>query len=163
MSKATGPTYFDAILTPNRSLSPRAVAITSLAVGAVSLAGGIYFLSVGALPVVGFFGLDALAIWIALNANLRRAKIKTRVTITADDVRLRHEAPGAPNKVASFPTAFARIHLDQPLTHRSMLRLEYGAKGFVIGKFLTLDERKSLAEALKRALAKARMERHSIT
>jgi uncharacterized membrane protein len=42
----------------------------------------------------------------------------------------------------------------------SWLRIEHGRTAFVIGRFLTPKERKSLAEGLRTALQRARCERH---
>ena len=51
--------YMDAVLRPNQSLSQRGFAIVMAVVGGVSFLTGIAFISMGAIPVIGFFGLDA--------------------------------------------------------------------------------------------------------
>ena len=65
-------------------------------------------------------------------------------------------------KEAEVPTAFARVELDEPLAWNSWLRIEHGQRAYVIGRFLTPKERKSLAEALRSALLRARSERVSV-
>ncbi|HBF90935.1 MAG TPA: DUF2244 domain-containing protein, partial [Hyphomonas atlantica] len=52
--------YMDAVLRPNQSLSERGFAIVMAIVGVVSFATGMMFMALGAVPVIGFFGLDAL-------------------------------------------------------------------------------------------------------
>lgn len=154
--------YMDAVLTPNRSLSPRAFTLMMTGFGAISFVCGLAFLSMGALPVVGFFGLDALLLYLAFRWTFRKQAETTRVTVTASALRLRHRKSNGDMNDVSVPTAFARITLDEPLTPHSWLRIEYGQKAYVIGRFLTPPERKSLADALKSAIGDARCERYSV-
>ncbi len=151
--------YMDAVLTPNRSLSPRAFTGVMIAVAGLSFLGGIVFFSIGAIPVVGFFGLDALAIWLALRWHIRKSSEETQVRITAETLSLTHRMANGREKSATIPSAFARVELDTPVTPTSCLRIEHGRTAYVIGRFLTPKERQSLAKALRAALARARSER----
>ena len=65
------PTIFSAIITPNRSLSARGFLIFMLMLGGISFATGMVFLSPGAWPVFGFFGLDVLLVYWAFRLNYR--------------------------------------------------------------------------------------------
>lgn len=152
--------YMDAILRPNRSLSQRGFTIVMLIVGVTSFLTGMAFLSLGALPVVGFFGLDALAFWFAFRWNFRKQSEETRITITGTEIRLHHLKADGSEKTATLPSTFSRVELDEPLTAHSWLRIEHGRTAYVIGRFLTLPERKSLAEAIRAALMAARKERY---
>ncbi len=152
--------YMDAVLTPNRSLSRRGLTVVMTVVGVVSFISGMAFLSMGALPVVGFFGLDALAIWLAFRWSLNQQSEETRVTVTAETLKLHHRTAKGAIKEAELPSAFARVELNEPLTPDSWLRIEHGQKAFIIGRFLTLPERKAFAGALRLALLAARAERH---
>jgi uncharacterized membrane protein len=152
--------YFDAVLTPNRSLSPRGFAVLITVVGVVSFACGVAFLSMGAFPVVGFFGLDALAVYIAFRASFRQQREQTRVIVTAKTMQLRHRAADGSEKSVDLPSAFTRVELDEPLSPTSWLRIEHGRTAYVIGRFLTCPERKSLSIAIRTALQEARAERH---
>lgn len=151
--------YMDALLEPNRSLSPKAFGLVMTIVVMASFGGGIVYATMGAWPVIGFFGLDALAIWLCFRWSFRQQRQSTRVQITAEQVRLHHISPDGKQKEAEIPTAFARVELDEPLNWNSWLRIEHGKRAFVIGRFLTPDERKTLADALRSALIKARSER----
>ena len=153
--------YFDATLTPNTALSPRAFLIVMCLVGAMSFVGGMMFLSIGAFPVLGWFGLDALAIWFAFRMNFRNLKEQTQVHVTAENIRLTHGRPGRDPREATLPTAFTRISLDYPDRRPSELKLAHGQTAYVIGRFLTPRERKSLYRALETAVAKARAERYA--
>lgn len=129
-------------------------------VGLFSFAAGILYLTIGAWPVFGFFGLDALAIWIAFRMSFRAQDQETRVRVDGDHLHLSHSQKGRPDKSATLPTAFVRVELDEPATHTSWLRIEHGRRVFVIGRFLTPEERSSFAKALRAALSQARKERY---
>jgi uncharacterized membrane protein len=152
--------YMDAILRPNQSLSQRGFAIVMAVVGGVSFLTGIAFISMGAVPVIGFFGLDALAFYFAFRMSFRKQREETRIIVTANELRLTHKLADGKEKSASIPSAFARVELDEPMTANSWLRVEYGKTAYVIGRFLTLPERKSLAAAIRAALRDAKSERY---
>ncbi len=152
--------YLDAVLTPNDSLSPRAFALFMALVAGVSFMSGMAFLSLGAWPVFGFFGLDVLLIWLAFRWHRGRVQERTRIVITADEITLNHRDQKGGERSARLPSAFARVMLDEPVGPHSLLRIEHGRSGFVIGRFLTPKERSGLASALRGALIAARQERY---
>lgn len=160
MSEPPSTVYFDATLTPNVALSPRAFLIIMSLVGGMSFLGGIMFLSMGAFPVLGWFGLDALAIWFAFRKNFQNLKEETTVRVTAETIRLTHARPGQDRKEVHLPTAFTRLSLAYPERRPSELRLAHGQTAYVIGRFLSPRERKSLHAAIESAIAKARAERY---
>lgn len=160
MTVAAPTIYMDAVLTPNRSLSAPAFNVVMIIVAVASVLCGLMFLSMGAWPVLGYFGLDALALWFAFRWVRRKAAEETRVTITADTVRMHHRDGKGRERTAEVPAAFARVELDEPVRPTSWLRIEHGRTAYVIGRFLTPKERKSLAEGLRGALQRAKAERH---
>ncbi|MEL7033122.1 MAG: DUF2244 domain-containing protein [Pseudomonadota bacterium] len=160
MTAETETIYFDATLTPNRSLSPRAFTLVMAVVVAMSFIAGLAFVSLGAFPVIGFFGLDALVIWLAFQWSFRSLKQETRVRVTAEKIRLLHTRPGQKPREASLPTAFTRVQLEHPTRRPSELKLAHAGKAWVIGRFLTPGERKSLKDALESAIRRARNERY---
>lgn len=161
MTQPAATVYFDATLTPNTALSPRAFLIVMGLVALMSFAGGMMFLSMGAFPVLGWFGLDALAIWFAFRKNFQNLKQATHITVTAEEIALSHTRPGSEPREVSLPTAFTRISLEYPERKPSELRLAHARTTYVIGRFLTPNERKSLHDALKSAASKARSERYA--
>lgn len=152
--------YMDAVLTPNRSLSRQGFLIAMSAIAVTFFMTGLMFWSMGALPILGFMGLDVLAIWLAFRISFRRQREETRVTVTARAIRLHHRDAKGREKQAEVPSAFARIELDEPAGPTSWLRIEHGKTAWVIGRFLTPPERISLAKALRQALLAAKSERH---
>ncbi len=161
MTEDSQTIYLDAELRPNASLSPHAFLIVMSLVGLLSFAAGLLYFTVGAWPVFGFFGLDACAIWYAFRLSFQRQKQVTYVRVDETHVRLWHMQTGQADKRADLPTAFVRVELETPATHNSFLRLEYGAKAFVIGRFLTPEQREEFAERLRTAIYKARAARYA--
>ena len=152
--------YMDAVLRPNQSLSERGFAIVMAIVGVVSFATGMMFMALGAVPVIGFFGLDALIFYFLFRASFRKQREETRIIVTASELQLTHTPNKGGEKRVTLPSAFARVELDEPLTTSSWLRIEYGKKAYIIGRFLTLSERKSLANGIRAALLASKRERH---
>ncbi len=161
MQPTTEIIYMDAVLTPNRSLSPKAFTLVMAIIAGVSFVAGLAFVSMGAFPVIGFFGLDALIIWLAFRYSFRALKQETRVRVTAETIELIHKEPGREARQARLPTAFARVKLDFPERKPSELQLAHGSQAWVIGRFLTPGERKSLKRALEDAIRQARDERYT--
>ena len=161
MSDPVETIYFDATLTPNRSLSPRAFTLVMAIIVGVSFVAGMAFVSMGAFPIIGFFGLDALIIWLAFQWSFRSLKQETRVRVTAEQIDLLHTKPGKKPREARLPTAFTRVDLEFPDRRPSELKLSHAGKAWVIGRFLTPAERKSLKDALETAIWRARNERYT--
>ena len=72
---STADLYMDAVITPNRSLSPRGFALMIGALALLNLLIAILFLSMGAAPVPVFLGLDVLAVFIAFQISFRLSLI----------------------------------------------------------------------------------------
>ena len=72
------PELFSALLTPHRSLNRTGFLVLMTFIGAVSFIAGMAFLLMGAWPVLGFFGLDVLAIYWAFRINFRSARAPQR-------------------------------------------------------------------------------------
>jgi len=154
--------YLEAELRPNASLSRYAFTIIMCLVGVFSFAAGILYFLVGAWPVLGFFGLDALAIWYAFRLSFRAQEQVTYVRVDESHVRLWHMQRGREDKKADIPTAFVRVALDEPVNHNSFLTLQYGQTAWVIGRFLPPKKRKVFARQLRAAIANARNHNYAI-
>jgi uncharacterized membrane protein len=156
MQHADETIYFDAVLTPNRSLSTRGLMTVMLAFGAISFLCGLAFWRFGALPVAGFFGLDVLLLWLFLRHAMRRGAEETQVTITREQIRLVHRRPGKPERVAELPAGFARIEPEAvPGRATGGVRIAHGHRAFVIGRYLTLRECEAFIRAARAGLSRA--------
>ena len=109
MTEPAETIYLDALLTPNRSLSERGFAIGMAIVAVVFFLTGLMFWSMGAAPILGFFGLDMLAVWLAFRLSFRKLREQTHITVTARQIRMRHLDAKGREKIAEVPTAFARV------------------------------------------------------
>src|SRR5690606_18540618 len=95
-TKIQAKPLFVATLTPHRSLSPVGKRIVVGLIAALALVPGFIFYIAGAWPVVGFMGLDVLAIWIALTVSMRAGKVREVVSVWPGALELRKiDAKGA--------------------------------------------------------------------
>jgi uncharacterized membrane protein len=153
----TEPTLFSALLVPHRSLSRKAFTVLMAVVSVVSFAAGMVFLMMGAWPVLGFFALDALAIYWAFRINFRDAKASEEICITASELRVRRINHRGDATEWVFNPLWVR--LDQE-THEEFgienLYLVSRGHSYAIARFLGPDEKSSFAKALTSALQTAK-------
>lgn len=147
------PELFSALLTPHRSLSRTGFLILMGFVGTVSFIAGIAFLLMGAWPVLGFFGLDALAIWWAFRVNFRTARAREEITVTPSELRVRRTSHRG--HVVEWVLNPLWVRLDQtsdPEFGIERLYLVSRGRRVSIGSFLGPEEKASFAKALMDAL-----------
>jgi uncharacterized membrane protein len=148
---------FSALLTPHRSLNRTGFLVLMSVVCAVSFVGGIASALMGAWPILGFFGLDALAIYWAFKVNFRRARAYEEISITVSELRLRRVSHRGHVLEWSFNPRWVR--LDQ-VAHEEFgienLYLVSGGRSVAIGGFLGPNEKASFAKALLAALQAAK-------
>jgi uncharacterized membrane protein len=151
------PELFSALLTPHRSLNSTGFLALMAFLSAVSFAAGLAFLLMGAWPVLGFFGLDVLAIYWAFRINFRHAKATEEIWVTPSELRVRRVSHRG--RVVEFVLNPLWVQLDQK-THAEfgIEKLYLVSKGHrvSIGSFLGPDEKASFARALLAALQAAR-------
>jgi uncharacterized membrane protein len=123
----------------------------------VSFAAGLAFLLMGAWPVLGFFGLDVLAIYWAFRINFRNARAIEEISVTPSELRVRRVSHRG--HVVEFVLNPLWVRLDQK-THAEFgiekLYLVSKGRHISIARFLGPDEKASFAKALMAALAAAR-------
>ena len=151
------PELFSALLTPHRSLNRTGFLVVMACVSLVSFAAGLAFLLMGAWPVLGFFGLDALAIYWAFRINFRRAKASEEILVTPSELRLRRISHRG--HMMEFVLNPLWVRLDrQAHAEFGIEKLYLVSKGrrIAIASFLSPDEKASFANALTAALQAAR-------
>ncbi|MBI4725074.1 MAG: DUF2244 domain-containing protein, partial [Rhodomicrobium sp.] len=104
---------FTATLLPHRSLSRKGFAVLMFAIGAVSFASGIAFVVMGAWPVTGFFGLDAVLIYIAFRLNYRAAALSEKVDLAGSELRVTRLHPSGKAESWSFNPYWVRFEHTQ--------------------------------------------------
>lgn len=144
---------FSAVLTPHRSLSPRGFVILMSFVAGVSFTAGLAFYLLGAWPVVGFFGLDVLAIWWAFRASYRAAREYETVEIDDDALVVRRYDRTGAMREWSFQRYWLRVELQEDDDMIGPLHLASHGRRLAIGGFLSGEERRDFAQALRAALA----------
>lgn len=146
-------------LYPHRSLSRRGFAILMGCIALVSFLAGLGFLMMGAWPVFGFFGLDVLLIWWALERNFRDGKARETITFNDSEVILARHKPGQPDATESFVRQWTRVELENDVERDLIGRLFLVSRGIKteVGSFLSPDDRKSLSSALNGLLVSPRI------
>lgn len=147
---------FDALLRPNRSLGPRGFLILMSVLGGLSFAAGIAFMAVGAWPVLGFFGLDILAVYIAFRLNYRAGRGYEAVRLTEGQLSLLRVDWRGQSRRLEFQPYWLRVEIDEPVTPGSQIALASHGRRTIIGSFLSPAERADFAAALRAALAELR-------
>jgi uncharacterized membrane protein len=148
---------FEAVITPHRSLGQTGFLVLMIAVGVVSFIAGMVFLAMGAWPVFGFFGLDALLLYWAFRINYRRAAAYEIVTVTPIELRVRKVTHRG--LVREWVLNPLWVTLDK-ISHEEYgierLFLVSGGKRLSIASYLGPDEKASFAKALSKALNDAK-------
>src|SRR5947208_5231850 len=151
------PELFSALLTPHRSLSRTGFLVLMAFVSAVSFAAGLAFLLMGAWPVLGFFGLDVLAVYWAFRINFRHAQAIEEITVTACELRVRRVSHRG--HAVEWVLNPLWVQIDRK-THAEFgiekLYLLSSGRRISIGSFLGADEKASFAKALTAGLHAAR-------
>ena len=151
------PVLFSAQLTPHRSLNRTGFVLVMTFLSVISFATGIAFLIMGAWPVLGFLGLDVLAIYIAFKINFRRARAREEITVTPSELRLRRVSHRG--HVMEWVLNPLWVHIDQ-ISHEEFgierLYLVSRGRRISIASFLGAEEKASFSNALKAGLAAAR-------
>jgi uncharacterized membrane protein len=150
------PGTFRAVLTPYRSLGPRGFLILMVALGGMSFATGVAFLMVGAWPVFGFFGLDVLLVYVAFKLNYRSGRLYETVDLTPERFTLTRVHPSGLQEKFDCNPYWARVNLREWPDGRTILSIASEGREHAFGRFLTDDERRDFAAALKTALLEAR-------
>ena len=146
------PLLFDAVLYPNRSLSPFGFWLLMGGICTVSFIAGVAFLLAGAWPVFGFFGLDVLLIYWAFKASYRSGRLHETVKLSRNALVVERVQPSGKRQRWRFQPHWLRVEIDEPVEHDSPLTLRSHGQSLAIGAFLSPEERAEVALALRRAL-----------
>jgi uncharacterized membrane protein len=156
-TKTQAKPLFAATLTPHRSLTPTGKRVVIGLVAALALVPGLVFYVAGAWPVVGFMGLDVLAIWAALMLSMRGGKAYEVLTLWPAQLELKKVDAKGKEEVLSFVPANVRFVVDRDYNERvTALWLKAAEKKVPLGAFLSVDEKLSLSKVFGTALRKAR-------
>jgi uncharacterized membrane protein len=156
-TKTQAKPLFAATLTPHRSLTPAGKRVVIGLVAALAVAPGLIFYLAGAWPVVGFMGLDVLAIWVALTVSMRGGKAYEVITLWPAALELRKVDAKGVEEILRFTPAAVRFLVDRDYNERvTALWFKADDRKVPVGAFLSTDEKLSLSKVFGTALRKAR-------
>lgn len=143
--------FFDATLTPSRSLDRRGfVALLALLV-AMNLFMAVRLAMAGGWPILPFLGLDIAGFVLAFWLNARAGRMAERVRLDGEALTVSHVDPSGARRDWSFEPAWVRVALhDRP---HGRVTITTNGKGVAIAEFLSPRERREVAAALTAALA----------
>jgi uncharacterized membrane protein len=148
---------FDARLNPHRSLGPASFRNLMMATFALSAFVSLPFYLMGAWPVVGFMGLDVLALYVAFRLNFRSARAYEELRLTPLELLFARVNTRGNRREWRFNPAwvrFERVEHEEFGTQR--LALVSQGRSLEVGAFLGPDQKAELATKFSRALAQAR-------
>jgi uncharacterized membrane protein len=148
---------FHARLTPYRSLGRQGFKTLMFILLGCWFAVGIVFLSMGAWPIFGFFGLDMLAIWLAFRINYRSARQYEEVLLTRSELVIHKVAASGEAVQLNFNPFWTKFAIKRhPYAGVTSLKLISGGVVHSIGTFLNPEDRESFGKAFQFALARAK-------
>jgi uncharacterized membrane protein len=151
------PTLFSAVLTPHRSLGRTGFVVLMCLIGGISFVAGLVFFIAGAWPVMGFFSLDVLLVYIAFKVSYRSAAAYEQVTMTPSTLTVRKVSHRG--KIAEWTLNPVWVRLQREANEEfglERLFLVSHGRRLPVATFLGPAEKASFASALSAALGEAR-------
>jgi uncharacterized membrane protein len=151
------PTLFSAVLTPHRSLGRTGFVVLMCLIGGISFVAGLVFFIAGAWPVMGFFGLDVLLVYIAFKVSYRSAAAYEQVTLTASTLKVRKVSHRGHVAEWTLNPVWVRLQREanDEFGIQRLFLISHG-KRLPVATFLGPAEKASFANALSAALGEAR-------
>lgn len=152
----TGDTkIWQAELSPHRSLTREGYLVLLALVILVNLVIAGTFIAMGAWPIAGFAGLDVLLVWWAFRVNYASARRMERIQITEHELVFEDLREGRPAVEKKLVRRWVRVELEEDRERELIGRLTLvsGQTRIAVGDFLAPEERKTLAQALRAAVA----------
>ncbi|MTI18490.1 DUF2244 domain-containing protein [Rhodobacteraceae bacterium RKSG542] len=151
------PPFFEAVLTPHRSLSKGGLWLLLGALGFLSLFYSVFLIALGFWLAPLVLALPLISIWLAFHWNNNDAKAYEHISVSPLEVRIRHvNKIGKEQEFCCNPFR-ARIETKHDEDQGIISLLLYAeGKVVTIGKFLNPQDRTNFAHAFAQALHTAR-------
>jgi len=157
LSSAHEAPLFDERLNPHRSLGRDGFRNFMLATFVLSAFVSLPFYLMGAWPVVGFMGLDVLALYVAFRINFRSARAYEELRLTPLELLFARVSARGARREWRFNPAWVRFErIDHEEFGTQRLSLVSRGRSLEVGAFLGPDQKAELAAKFSRALAQAR-------
>lgn len=145
---------YETELVPHRSLGRKGFRILFALSGALSLVHVIFFMTVGAWPIMMFFGLDFVLLYGAFYLNYRAARAREQVSLSRMNLSIRKISPNGMVREARYNPFWTRLKVSRhPEIGITSLRVAGQGRETPLGEFLYPEAREKLASDLTRALA----------
>jgi uncharacterized membrane protein len=150
------PPFFERVLLPHRSLASQNFHLLMGLLGVVSVAVGIGFVSIGAWPVIGFFGLDVALVYVAFRLNYRSARQRETLRLAGQVFTVERVSVRGQYREWRFQPFWLRVILEERDDMSNRLLIASHGRSLVIGDFVPPPLRRELAFSLQDALARWR-------
>jgi len=150
------PVFFERVLLPYRSLPSRGFNILMLILGVISIAAGTLFVSLGAWPVCGFFGLDVGLIYLAFRLSYRSARQRETLRLGDEELTVERVGIRGERRLWRFQPFWVRVIFEEYHDESNRLALASHGQTLPIGTFLPPPIRREVAATLCDALARWR-------
>ncbi|HEU0215035.1 MAG TPA: DUF2244 domain-containing protein [Stellaceae bacterium] len=151
-----GRVFFERVLLPYRSLPPRGFNILMLVLAGISIAGGMLFVSLGAWPVCGFFGLDVGLVYLAFRLSYRSARQRETLRLGEDELTVERVGIRGDRRLWRFQPFWVRVIFEEKPDESNRLALASHGQTLPIGTFLPAPVRREVATTLRDALSRWR-------
>ena len=148
--------FFDARLSPHRSLSARGFLVLMSALGAVGFLIGLGIFLAGAWPATGFLGLDVALVYLGFRLSYWHGRMYETLRLSRADLVVERVDYWGERHTWRFQPAWLQVLIDEPARHDGALTLRSHGRSLTLGCFLSPAERADLARALRAALERAR-------
>ena len=139
-------------------MTPRAFYLFIVAFCVAQIVFALPFLIMGAWPVAGFMGLDALALYVAFRISFRDARAYETLDLTPLELVFARVGAGGRRREWRFNPSWVRL---EQKVHEEFgvmsVALVFRGEAVEVGSFLGPDQKAELARDLSRALAAARL------
>jgi uncharacterized membrane protein len=154
--------FFERVLLPHRSLPSRNFHLLIGLLGLTSLAVSIGFVSVGAWPVIGFFGLDVALVYVAFRLSYRSARQRETLCLAGEAFTVERVSVRGERRKWQFQPFWLRVILEERPDSSNRLLVASHGRSLVIGDFVPPATRRELAETIREALARWRNSLNSV-
>lgn len=148
--------FFERVLAPHRSLQERNFHFLMALLGLISLAAGIGFVSIGAWPVIGFFGVDVALVYLAFRLNYRSARQSETLRLADDVFSVERVGARGEHRKWSFQAFWVRVTLEERGDISNRLLIGSHGRSLAIADFVPPDSRRELAATLSDVLGRWR-------
>ena len=145
---------YSAVLRPHRSAGQRAARVIAGLVAAQLTVVGTGFLLAGAWPVLPFFGLEVVLLYVLLRFNQHSGDVLEAINLTRKALTVRRVDHWGKQSDFSFPPDWLQVNLQPMPGQDNRLELRTHGRSLIIASFLPTHEREELALTLRRALGR---------